>query len=180
VKRRLFSFVACLIGLTGLAVSSARADDIADTVTVSMEPKASSVSLGESLDLQITVTNTGPRPSPPLIIHLDITDPDRSTSVDPEDWTATLSKTVGVVAAGDEATVGWSIQPISGGHFAAYAVALSPGVDDVATSNVLQIAVAEQRTLDPGGILAVAIGAPALVGGLLLLQMRIARRPRLA
>jgi len=176
VKRLLLTVAGCALNVTGLAVPSAQAGDIVDTVTVSIEPKASSINLGENLGLRITVTNNGTRPSPPLVVHLDITNPDRSTSVDPEDWTPTLSKPVGVVAAGDTANVEWIIQPISSGHFATYAVALSPGIDNVATSNVLQVAVTDQRTLNPGGILVVAIGAPALVGALLLLQVRLARR----
>ena len=176
MKRLLLTAAGCLLAVIGSGVPSARADDIVDTVRVRIEPEASSINLGENLALHITVTNNGARPSPPLVVHLDITNPDRSTSVDPEDWTATLSKDVGVVAPGGSATVEWTIQPISGGHFATYAVALSPGIDNVATSNVLQVAVAEQRTLNPGGILLVAIGAPALVAALLLLQVRLARR----
>lgn len=178
MKRLLFALVACILVLTGFGDSSARAEGIVDAVTVRIEPTTSSLTLGENLDLRISVTNNGARPSPPLVIHLDITDPDRSTSVDPEDWTPTLSKVVGVVAPGDTVTVDWNIQPISSGTFAAYAVALSPGIDDLATSNVLQVAVADQRTLNPGGILFVALGAPALVGALLLLQVQLARRTR--
>ena len=177
MKRLLFTLIACILGLTGFGDPAARADGIVDAVTVRIEPTTSSLTLGKNLDLRISVTNNGAQPSPPLVIHLDITDPDRSTSVDPEDWTPTLSKAVGVVAPGDTVTVVWNIQPISSGTFAAYAVALSPGIDDLATSNVLQVAVADQRTLNPGGILFVAIGAPALVGALLL-QVRLARRTR--
>jgi hypothetical protein len=178
VKRLLFTLIACILSLTGFGGSSARAEGAVDAVTLRIEPTNSSLTLGENLDLRIGVTNNGARPSPPLVIHLDITDPDRSSSVDPEDWTPTLSKVVGVVAPGDTVIVAWNIQPISSGTFATYAVALSPGIDDLATSNVLQVAVADQRTLNPGGILFVAIGAPALVGALLLLQIRLARRTR--
>ena len=98
------------------------------------------------------------------------------SSVDPEDWTATLSKPIGPVSAGESATVEWTIQPISGGTFATYAVVLSAGADSVAASNVLQITVADQRTLNPGGILPVAIGAPIIVGMLLVAQLRAARK----
>jgi len=178
VRRLLLVLVASGLSLIGLGVPSAGSKGIVDTIAVRIEPTTSSLTLGENLDLRIAVTNHGAGPSPPLVIHLDITNPDRSTSVDPEDWTATLSKPVGVVAAGDTVTVRWNIQPISGGTFATYAVALSPGIDNVATSNVLQVHVAEQRTLNPGGILLVAVGTPALVGALLLLQVRLARRTR--
>lgn len=145
-------------------------------VTIAIEPADMSVVLGGNVDLAITVTNTGSAPTEPLVVHLDITDPAQSTSVDPEDWTATLSKPIGVVAAGATTTVDWTIQPISGGSFAVYAVALSSGVDTTTVSNVAQVQVADQRSLNPGGILPVALGAPAVVGALLLAQLRMARR----
>ena len=72
--------------------------------------------------------------------------------------------------------VRWNAQPISGGQFVLYAVALAPGATDVASSNVLAINVTERRSLNPEGILPVSIGGPVLVGGLWLAQTRLARR----
>lgn len=175
--RRISFVLVALLTLGWFGLPSARADGLTDIV-VRVEPTTSALSLGGNLDLRITMKNSGAQSSPPLVIHLDITNPDRSTSVDPEDWTATLSKSVGRIAGGDTITVDWSIQPISSGTFAAYAVALSPGAADLATSNVSRIDVADQRTLDPNGILVAAIGVPSLVGALLLLQIRLARRTR--
>jgi uncharacterized membrane protein len=178
MRRLILALGTCLLTFTCLAASAAHADGTVGDVTVRIDPPAASIKLGESLDLQITVTNQGDTPSPPLVLHLDVTDPDRSTSVDPEDWTSTLSKKVGVVAPGDSATLDWRIQPISGGTFATYAVVISPGADDLASSNVAQVDVAEQQSLNPGGILVTAAGTPVVVGALLLLQLRLARRPR--
>jgi hypothetical protein len=175
------TIVAALLGLTaltGAGTSAAMADPLRDTLTVRIEPTTASLKLGDHLDLHITVSNHGPNPSPPLVMHLDVTDPNRTTSVDPEDWTSTLSKPVGVVAPGGVKRIDWNVQPFSGGTFAAYAVALSPGLDSLASSNVVQVQVAEQRALNPGGILAAAIGMPALVGSLLILQRRAAQRTR--
>lgn len=149
-----------------------------DDVEVVVEPSSAPVVLGETLDISVTVTNNGTAPSAPLVVHIDITDPSSESSVDPEDWTSTLSKTAGVVAPGATKTVTWNIQPISGGSFSLYAVALSEGVSSVASSNVLAVDVADQRSLNPGGILPVAIGVPLVVGFLLLVQIRLARRPR--
>jgi uncharacterized membrane protein len=178
MRRLVVALVTAVLSVAWLGAPSARAEGVADTVTVKLEPTASSIRLGESLDLRITVTNHGVGPSPLLVVHLDVTDPGRSTSVDPEDWTATLTKRVGTVAAGDSATVHWKVHPVSSGTFATYAVALSQGVTDAATSNVLYVAVADKRPLNPGGILAVALGMPGLVGALLLLQLRLSRRTR--
>lgn len=161
-----------------LASASFASAQTANEITITIEPTDSSVVLGENLDLAVTVSNNGSAATVPLVVHLDITDPGLSTSVDPEDWTATLTKELGVIGAGDSATAEWTIQPISSGGFSVYAVTLSPGADTTTVSNVLQVSVADQRSLNPGGILPVAIGAPVVVGGLLLVQLRLARRTR--
>ena len=176
MRRLVHAMGACLLTFACLAGSAAHAEGTVGDVTVRIDPPTASIKLGESLDLQIVVTNHGDTPSPPLLVHLDVTDPDRSTSVDPEDWTSTLSKKVGVVAPGDSAKLGWRVQPISGGTFATYAVVISPGAADLASSNVAQVHVAKQRSLNPGGILVAAAGTPAVVGTLLLLQLRLSRR----
>ncbi len=176
--RLVFTAALVIVALSGPATSPAGANPLAETVTVIVDPPSSSVVLGEAIDLSVAVTNGGPAASPPLVVHIDITKPDQATSVDPEDWTSTLSKPIGVLEPGQTVVVDWNIQPISAGTFATYAVALAPGVDNIAASNVAEVRVADQRSLNPGGILPVAIGAPALVGGLLLAQMYFARRGR--
>ncbi len=95
MRRLMLAVGACLLTFTCVAAPAAQADRTVGDVTVRIDPPAASIKLGESLDLQITVTNQGKARSPPLVLHLDVTDPSRSTSVDPEDWTSTLSKRVG-------------------------------------------------------------------------------------
>jgi len=145
-------------------------------VTIQVVPAATDVLLGEATDLSVVVTNNGSQPTAPIVVHLDITDPTSSTSVDPEDWTSTLSRTVGSIAPGATTSVAWTIQPISGGTFALYAVAIIVGADSLAASNVVEFTVADQRSLNPGGILPVALGVPAAVGLLLLIRIRPVRR----
>ena len=176
--KTLISGLVGAVGLVGLVSAPASATSITDAVTVAIEPATVDLVLGESTDITVAVTNTGARSTPPLVVHLDITNPDKNVSVDPEDWTSELSQQIGVVAPGDTVTLDWNLQPISPGTFSAYTVALSSGVPDLAASNVVRVSVADRRSLNPGGILPVAIGAPAVVGGLLLVQMRFARRSR--
>lgn len=181
MRRSLRTLLAALVLplplITGVAAATGSAR-IADTISVVVDPAEQAVVLGESMDLRITVTNDGAEASPPLVVHIDITDPTDSASVDPEDWSPTLSKTIGVVGPSETATVDWTIQPISAGQFSLYAVALAPGADTVASSNILAVAVDDQRSLNPGGILPVAIAVPAMVGALLLIQTGTARRTR--
>ena len=75
-------------------------------------------------------------------------------------------------------TVRWEIQPISGGNFTVYAVALAAGSGNVTASGATLISVDEQRSLNPEGVLPVALAAPVVVGGLLLIQQLAARRGR--
>lgn len=145
---------------------------------VVVEPGRSAVVLGEDLDLSVSVTNRGSEPARSLVVHLDITDPARSSSVDPEDWTPTLSHPVSSIGPGESVVLNWRLQPISPGTFAVYVVVLSPGAADLASSNVATVAVDDQRSLNPNGILPVALGAPVLVGGLLLGQISYRRRSR--
>lgn len=154
------------------------AGSLSDQVAVTVEPAVSDVVLGADLDISIDVTNVGAEPLDDLMVHIDITALADSGSVDPEDWTATLSKPVGVIAPGRTANVAWRIQPISPGTFSLYAVVLSANDDSVAASNVLTVSVADRRSLNPNGILPVALGAPALIGGLLVAQIRTLRRSR--
>ena len=158
-----------------VATAAAPPGDL-DGVIITIEPTDVSVVLGEHLELVVTVTNESSAPTPSLIAHLDITDPAKATSVDPEDWTSTLSKPIGVLEPGAAATVDWNIQPIAAGTFAVYAVALSSDSSSVSASNVLAVSVADQRSLNPGGILPLAVGAPAVLGALLLFQIRTNRR----
>jgi hypothetical protein len=166
------------LGLAALAAFAApvHAAPPPSNITVEITPASKAVVLGDSLHLTVTVTNTSDQPTADLVIHLDITDPSSSSSVDPEDWTSILSKPVGVILPGDTGTVDWNIQPISPGTFSAYAVAISPDTADLVASNVLTVDVADQRSLNPGGILPVAIAMPALVGALLLTRALAARR----
>jgi hypothetical protein len=148
------------------------------SIDVRVDPRDASVKLGETLPLHVTLTNNGAEATPELVLHLDVTDPTKSTSVDPEDWTSTLTKQVGAIPPGDTRVVEWIVQPISSGDFVAYAVALIPRSRTIAASNAATIRVEHQQTLNPHGILGVALGVPAALGALLLVQQWMARRPR--
>lgn len=166
------------VGLTALFASAAPidADQPVDALAVVIEPTSQAVVLGDGIGLTVSVTNTSDRPSADLVVHLDITDPSSSSSVDPEDWTSTLSRPLGVLEPGATGTVDWTIRPISPGTFSVYAVAISSDTTDLTASGILTVDVADQRSLNPGGILPVAIGMPVLVGALLIARMLAARR----
>lgn len=185
---RLAAWLIVLLTAALLAISGPSSADTSEaagsppsgSIDVRVDPRAASMKLGETLQLHVTVTNNGAEATPELVTHLDVTDPTKSTSVDPEDWTSTLSKTVGAIAPGGNAVIEWNVQPISSGDFVAYAVAISPDSPSIAASNAAAIRVEHQQTLNPHGILAVAVVVPAVLGALLLLQRWRSRRPRRA
>ncbi|MEZ5096544.1 MAG: hypothetical protein R2731_10730 [Nocardioides sp.] len=152
-------------------------------VVIEVSPASSQLVLGGSVDLTVRVTNSGSTASAPMVLHLDVTDVAAPGSVDPEDWTTTLTKPLGVVAPGATESVRWRVQPISGGAFSVYAVALPDraGVDGrVASSNLALIQAATRRSLNPQGVLPVSLAVPGLVGILLLRSVRRRRGSRSA
>jgi hypothetical protein len=148
------------------------------SVGVTIAPSTAGLRLGDEVDLTVTVDNATGAATSPLVVHLDVTDPDLAGSVDPEDWTTTLSKPVGVLAPGQTRVVDWHLQPVSAGSFTVYAVALSAGEEDVAVSGITTIDVTDRRSLNPGNVLAVAVTVPGLVGAVLLFRLRRPRRNR--
>lgn len=169
--------IPLIVAWTTLTVAPAAAQE-EPGLTVVVEPADASVDLGQSVDLTVTLTNTGSDPVADLTAHLDVTQLGKAGSVDPEDWTATLSRPVGELAAGTSLDVAWTVQPISPGDFILYAVALAPGRSDVAASDVMAISVADRRSLNPQGVLPAVVGVPVLLGLLLAERMRRDRRRR--
>jgi len=159
-------------GTTVIAAAPSQSDTTATDITVAMAPESADVDLGDSIELQVTVTNSSNSGRSDLVLHLDVVSPDREGSVDPEDWTATLTQPIGPLAAGASTAIDWTIQPISPGTFLVYGVVLAPDGANVAPSNVMAVSVTDRRSLNPQGVLPVAIIVPLAVGLLLADRMR--------
>ncbi len=162
-------FIGLVIVSFGAVAASAQ---IPRDVAVVIDPASVTTMLGQTETISVTVTNTGTATVGPLAVHIDITDPSSESSVDPEDWTPTLTQEVEELAADESATVVWDLQPISAGTFSVYAVVLVSGSADVAVSKAVEVSVVSSRTLNPQGILPVAVVVPLLVGALLVLNLR--------
>lgn len=171
--KRVAAIAVWMVVVLGLAPPVLAQGD--DPLSVVINPAGVDTRLGDTIEVEVVVTNQTAGPISDVAVHLDITDPSTEGSVDPEDWTATLTQPAGTVEPGQSVTLQWSLQPISGGRFTAYAVALHPASPDVAASNAATITVAEQRALNPEGVLPIAIGGPVLIGSLLVLRWRARR-----
>jgi len=145
---------------------------IPPSLELSIEPTSINTTLGQTETVSVTVTNSANVSVGPLAVHIDITDPSSESSVDPEDWTPTLTQEVRELAAGESDTVVWEIQPISSGSFSVYVVALLPGSAELAVSKAVVVNVESSRVLNPQGILPVAVASPLLIGALLIVNLR--------
>lgn len=180
----LLSALACvavlLLTLPGRTSATTAVPQQGDTaladITVVVEPMSSSVVLGDDLALNITVANAGAAATDPMVLHLDILDRNNEGSVDPEDWTTTLTRPIAEIPAGGSTDISWTVQPISAGTFIAYAVVVKPSGAGLTASNLAEVMVEDRRSLNPGNILPLAIGAPVVVGGALALQLGLGRR----
>lgn len=169
--------------LVTLMLNAGPAQALADgDLIVTTTPAEIETTLGQTVAVDVTVTNNTDQATVPLIAHIDITDPTRTTSVDPEDWTPTLSQNIGVIPANQTIKLSWSLQPISSGTFAVYAVALSDGETEIFVSESTRVTVASSRTLNPEGVLPVVIAGPVIVGALLagVLRKRSSMRSQVA
>jgi len=110
------------------------------------------------------------------VAHLNVLSLDPDVYVDPEDWSTSRTAYAGTLAPHATARLAWNVQAVNTGRFVLYvAVTAEQGAARVAASNTLRLAVAQQRTLDAGGILPLAAAMPASV---LLLTGLVARRRR--
>lgn len=161
------------ISLTFVTPMAAAAD--LTEAEIAVTPATIEVDLGDRATIEVTISNTSDADLSDAVAHIDITDLTGGGSVDPEDWSSTLSRALDPVPAGQSRRIQWELQPISPGTFTLYAVALSGESDAVAVSETVTISVADRRSLNPNGILPIAVGAPLVVGAVLGLRIRSGR-----
>jgi hypothetical protein len=166
--------LACALS-AALAAPPTGAADAAETRTVRVSLDRASVAtrIGESFRFAATVTNMGPAPAPGLVAHLDVVSLDPEVVVDPEDWSSERTRYLAPLPAGRWARVAWDVKAVDGGRFTAYVAVLGP--HGLAAGPGLDVRVARHRTLDPGGVVPLAVGVPGLLG-VLLLGLRRRRR----
>ena len=178
--RTLIAVVALSASLSiAAAMATGASAQTSSELTVEISPSSVTGAVGDRFEIDVTITNTGASSTSPLAAHIDVTDPRSESSVDPEDWTATLTLPVSALEPGARAVVQWNIQPIAPGEFLLYAVALEADRPDdpaVAVSNAVPVSVAERRSLNPRGVLPVVIVLPLLLGSAILVRRRQLRK----
>ena len=174
--RSMICLIAAVLGLWTIAVTLASAHDPSSQLTVTVTPERVSTSVGTPVEVTISIINCGSEPTPELAVHLDITDPRANDSVDPEDWTPTLTRSGSVLGAGEELTVAWTISPIQGGDLVLYVVAVDANSSieptTLVVSNGVPVHVDEKRSFNPQGVLPLALAMLALIGMALIWRHR--------
>ncbi|HEV2712403.1 MAG TPA: hypothetical protein VGU26_04835 [Gaiellaceae bacterium] len=160
-----------------LFAASAQGGERASSVSVSVDRNRISTKLGEKFVFRSTITNRGSTPASRLIAHLNVLSLRDGVYVDPEDWSSRRTRYLGTIPAGRSISVRWSLQAVTAGDLAVYVSVLSETAAGRRPVNgpAIQLAVAQRRTLNSGGVLPLAVGMPALLG-LASLALRFRRR----
>lgn len=169
--------LALAVALAACAlVATARAQ--ADTqLSVAVDRPYISTNLGGKFSFRSTVENIGSETATGVIAHLNVLSLREGTYVDPEDWSSDRTRYLDPIPAGGSVTVEWQMQAVNDGAFAVYVAALpDTGVQATpAVSPAVRLDVASRRTLNPEGMVPIALGVPLFLG-LLALGVRLRRR----
>jgi len=164
--------LACALGAALAAPAAATADAAGAprTVGVSLDRAGVATRIGDSFRFAATVTNTGAARASGLVAHLDVVSLDPEVVVDPEDWSSERTRYLAPLLPGRRARIAWDVKAVDGGRFTAFVSVL--GRQGVAAGPGLDVRVARHRTLDPGGVVPLAVGVPGLLGVALLALRR--------
>jgi len=146
-------------------------------LSVNVDRARIATKLGHRFVFRSTIWNHGSMPVSGVIAHLNVLSLRSGVYVDPEDWSTHRTLYLGTIPAGGSTTRTWRMQAVNAGRFGVYvAVLTSNGVAGAPTAGpAIEIAVADGKTLNSGGILPLALGIPAGLG-LLAVSLRFQRR----
>jgi hypothetical protein len=178
------AFCCLLAALVGAQM--ARAEQAAPAaapvspVEVSLSRSRVSTDLGKSFDFTSTITNRGPAPLAGLVAHLNVLSFTHGVYVDPEDWSSHRTRYLDPLPSGRSVTLDWTVKAVTGGDMGIYVAVLgtpsagaTPGAPTV--SPTLEAHVTEHRTINPGGVVPLALGIPAALA-LAMAAVRVRRR----
>ncbi len=158
-----------------LLAAAALAPAAAGQPRVTIDRTSVSTALGRTFAFSTTIAGDGSGDS--LVAHLNVLSVRPGVYVDPEDWSSSRTRYLGVLPTGRTTVIRWKLKAVNGGAFAAYVSVLPEraGGHVPVNSPAVQVAVAERQTLNSGGILPLAAGIPFLLA-LLALAVRWQRR----
>jgi hypothetical protein len=167
VKLRITVFLAAalvmIIGVIGQASGQTNAG-----VPLKIETSANQLSgsTGDYVKLPAVITNTSNKPVQDVTSYVTLveTTQGQQAPVDLEDWSAHRAVTVGSLAPGETHNASWDLRLIKGGDYVVYPAAIATGSSQPAVGPEVPLSVASHQSLNPGGVLPIALGVPILVG----------------
>ena len=175
------ALLAAALMAAGAAGTAAAPAPSPSSVSVSLSRTSTSVKIGNSFGFTSTIANRGTSPLSGLVAHLNVLSFTHGVYVDPEDWSSNRTRYLDPLAPGQSTTVNWSVKAVNGGDFGIYVAALgTPAVATIPTeptvSPALVAHVAEQRNVNPQGVLPLVLGIPAVVAAAMAaLRLRMRR-----
>ncbi len=132
--------------------------------TVELDQSQLQSTLGSRFSFVSTLRNDTGESQPGTIAYLNVLSTKPSVYVDPEDWSSNRTRFLGDVTAGETQQVMWKLQAVNSGSFVVFVVVTSAaGGNDVVSSPALRLTVADQRRLNPTGILPVTLAVPGVL-----------------
>jgi len=171
-----------VLATTPVMAVPARALDNETALNISIDITYKTIKTGDTVNFNTTVTNSGTEESPPMFVAMNIINLAKDGDpVDPEDWSPERTQAIESLAANQSDTQAWSIHAILDGDYMVYMV-LVPEPDGAQStsqpvvSSGIHITVTPFASLNPGGVLPLALGMP--VGLTLLLFVLLWNRNR--
>ena len=183
IRRSRFAALLLAFGLLATPTMVTRAQTAVPTapLQITIDTTHKETRTGDSFEFTTVVTNRDTAVSTPLVVAMNIVNLGDGDPVDPEDWSPERTQAIAPLAAGESATLIWTINTILEGDYLAYMVVI-PEPNDPQTTSLpvasagIHMTVAQYSPLNPGGIAPVAFGIPVLLSLLLVVQLWLRRR----
>ena len=163
------SVFASFMTVSLLIALPARAFQADQKVSISIDTGTRQVKTGDSVEFNTIVTNHTADGSPPFIVAMNVINLDaRGDVVDPEDWSPQRTQYVDSLMPGQSVSQPWIINTILEGNYMVYMVVIpEPGNAEATSQPVassgIHLTVSPFTRLNPGGVLPIAIGVPAIL-----------------
>jgi ABC-2 type transport system permease protein len=124
---------------------------------------------GEIFNFTTLIKNNEPnQQSAPLVVAMNIVNLGSGEPVDPEDWSPERTQAVDPLEPGQTAELHWEVDPILKGDYLVYMVVAPKPVgtkttSQPVTSSAIHLTVTQYTWLNPGNVLPIAIGTPAVL-----------------
>jgi hypothetical protein len=167
VKPRIVTFLAAAVTTIVGAVGPVSAQTSTGTsLKIETSIKQLSGTTGDYVELPAMITNTSNKPVEGVVAYVTLVDTTQGqqTPVDLEDWSAQRAVTIDSLAPGETRNASWSLRLIKGGDYVVYPAAIAKDSSQPSVGPEVPLSVTSHQSLNPGGVLPVALGVPILAG----------------